>query len=81
MSGGYALYFRAPETIVALRDAVPGRPVLYQRTPRMFEVPSLASDDSRHERIPKSSAQMDVLIFEDWGLAVPSPKTNIIHTV
>jgi len=43
-----------------------GRPVLYQRAPRMFE----ALAHGRHERILKTIARMDVLIIDDWGLAV-----------
>ena len=51
----------------ACRD---GRPVLYQRAPRMFEALTLARGDGRHERILKTIARMDVLIIDDWGLAV-----------
>ena len=51
----------------ACRD---GRPVLYQRAPRMFEALALARGDGRHERILKTIARMDVLIIDDWGLAV-----------
>ena len=51
----------------ACRD---GRPVLYQRAPRMFEALTLARGDSRHERILKTIARMEVLIIDDWGLAV-----------
>ena len=56
----------------ACRD---GRPVLYQRAPRMFEALALArgarfSNWGRHERILKAIARMDVLIIDDWGLAV-----------
>ena len=47
-----------------------GRPVLYQRAPRMFEALALARGDGRHERILKTIARMDVLIIDDWGLAV-----------
>ena len=51
-----------------------GRPVLYQRAPRMFEALALARGAplrkwSRHERILKTIARMDVLIIDDWGLA------------
>ena len=51
----------------ACRD---GRPVLYQRAPRMFEALALARGDGRHERILKTIARMEVLIIDDWGLAV-----------
>ena len=53
----------------ACRD---GRPVLYQRSPRMFEALALARGDGRHERILKTIARMEVLIIDDWGLAVLS---------
>jgi hypothetical protein len=36
----------------------------------MFEALSLARGDGRHERILKTIARMDVLIIDDWGLAV-----------
>ena len=51
----------------ACRD---GRSVLYQRAPRMFEALALARGDGRHERILKTIARMEVLILDDWGLAV-----------
>ncbi len=51
----------------ACRD---GRPVLYHRSPRMFEALALARGDGRHERILKTIARMGVLIIGDWGLAV-----------
>jgi len=47
-----------------------GRPVLYQRPPRMFEALTLARGDGRHERIFKTIARLEVLIIDDWGLAV-----------
>ena len=36
----------------------------------MFEALALARGDGRHERILKTIARMDVLIIDDWGLAV-----------
>jgi DNA replication protein DnaC len=36
----------------------------------MFEALTLARGDGRHERILKTIARMDVLIIDDWGLAV-----------
>jgi len=51
----------------ACRD---GRPVLYQRATRMFEALTLARGDGRQERILKTIARMEVLIIDDWGLAV-----------
>ena len=43
------------------------RPVLYQRASRVFEALARARGDGRHERILKTIARMDVLIFDDWG--------------
>ena len=48
----------------ACRD---GRPVLYQRAPRMFEALTLARGDGRHERIVKTIARMEVMIIDDCG--------------
>ena len=36
----------------------------------MFEALALARGDGRFERILKTIARMDVLIIDDWGLAV-----------
>lgn len=36
----------------------------------MFEALALARSDGRHERILKTIARMDVLIIDDWGLAI-----------
>jgi DNA replication protein DnaC len=36
----------------------------------MFEALALARGDGRHERILKTIARMEVLIIDDWGLAV-----------
>ena len=36
----------------------------------MFEALTLARGDGRHERILKTIARMEVLIIDDWGLAV-----------
>jgi len=56
-----------------------GRPVLYQRAPRMFEALALARGDSRHERTLKTIAHMDVLIIDDWDLALlPNQKSRPI---
>ena len=62
----------APLGHKACRD---GRPVLYQRAPRMFESLALARGArlrnwGRFERILKTIARMEVLIIDDWCLAV-----------
>ncbi len=36
----------------------------------MFEALALARGDGRHARILKTIARMEVLIIDDWGLAV-----------
>lgn len=51
----------------ACRD---GRPILCQRTSRMFEALALARGDRRHERILKTIARMEVLIIDDRAIAV-----------
>ena len=50
-----------------------GRPVLYLRAPRVFDALALARGGGRHESILKTIARMDVLITDDWGLAVLTP--------
>lgn len=54
----------------ACRD---GRKVLYHRVPRLFEALALARGDGRHARMLKAIAKLDVLILDDWGLAVLAP--------
>ena len=51
----------------ACRD---GRSVFYQRVPRLFEALALARGDGRHARLLKTLARIDLLILDDWGLAV-----------
>jgi DNA replication protein DnaC len=54
----------------ACRD---GRSVVYHRVPRLFEALSLARGDGRHARMLKALAKLDVLILDDWGLAILAP--------
>ena len=54
----------------ACRD---GRSVAYHRVPRLFEALALARGDGRHARMLKTIARLDVLIRDDWGLAVLAP--------
>lgn len=54
----------------ACRD---GRNVAYHRVPRLFEALALARGDGRHARMLKAIARLDVLILDDWGLAVLAP--------
>lgn len=54
----------------ACRD---GRGVVYHRAPRLFEALALARGDGRHARMLKAIARLDVLILDDWGLAVLAP--------
>lgn len=51
----------------ACRD---GRSVVYHRVPRLFEALALARGDGRYARILKAIAKLDVLILDDWGLAI-----------
>lgn len=51
----------------ACRD---GRIVAYHRVPRLFEALALARGDGRHARMLKGIARTDLLILDDWGLAV-----------
>lgn len=54
----------------ACRD---GRSVVYHRASRLFEALALARGDGRHARMLKALAKINVLILDDWGLAVLSP--------
>jgi DNA replication protein DnaC len=54
----------------ACRD---GRAVAYHRVPRLFEALTIARGDGRHARLLKAMAKTDVLILDDWGLAVLAP--------
>lgn len=51
----------------ACRD---NRSVLYHRVPRLFEALALARGDGRYGRLLKTLGRVDVLILDDWGLAV-----------
>lgn len=51
----------------ACRD---GRSVAYHRVTRLFEALALARGDGRHARMLKTIAKLDVLILDDWGLAI-----------
>lgn len=54
----------------ACRD---GRAVAYHRVSRLFEALAIAKGDGRHARLLKAIARIDVLILDDWGLAVLAP--------
>ncbi len=51
----------------ACRD---GRAVAYHRVGRLFEALAVARGDGRHARMLKALAKTDLLILDDWGLAV-----------
>ncbi len=53
----------------ACRD---GRSVVYHRVSRLFEALAIAKGDGRHARMLKTIARVDLLILDDWGLAVLS---------
>lgn len=53
----------------ACRD---GRRVAYHRVPKLFDALALARGDGRHARMLKAMERTDVLILDDWGLAVLS---------
>ena len=46
-----------------------GHKVLYKRVPRLFEELTLAHADGSYVRLLNRLAKVDVLIFDDWGLA------------
>lgn len=54
----------------ACRD---GRSVAYHRVSRLFEALAVAKGDGRHARILKAISKVEVLILDDWGLAVLAP--------
>ena len=58
----------------ACRD---GRSVVYQRVPRLFETLALARGDGRHARLLKTLRRVDLLILDDWGLAVLTANQRI----
>jgi len=47
-----------------------GQTALYQRLPRLFEELAVARGDGRYARLMTSLARVDVLILDDWGLAL-----------
>lgn len=51
----------------ACRD---GRVVAYHRVPRLFEALPITRGDGRHAPMLKLLARTDLLILDDWGLAV-----------
>jgi DNA replication protein DnaC len=46
------------------------RSVLYWRVPRLLDALALARGDGRHARLLKSVARVELLILDDWGLAI-----------
>jgi DNA replication protein DnaC len=54
----------------ACRD---NRSVQYHRVPRLFEALALARGDGRYGRLLKTFSRVQLLILDDWGLAVLSP--------
>lgn len=47
-----------------------GRTALYQRLPRLFEELTVSRGDGRYAKLMTSLAKVDVLILDDWGLAL-----------
>jgi len=47
-----------------------GKTALYQRLPRLFDELTLARGDGRYAKLMASLAKVDVLILDDWGLAL-----------
>ena len=47
-----------------------GRTALYQRLPRLFEDLAIARGDGRYPKLLVSLAKIDILILDDWGLAM-----------
>jgi DNA replication protein DnaC len=47
-----------------------GRTALYQRLPRLFEELTIARGDGRYPKVMASLAKVDVLVLDDWGLAM-----------
>ena len=58
----------------ACRD---NRSVLYQRVPRLFDDLALARGDGRHPRLLRGLGRVDLLILDDWGLAVLTANQRI----
>ena len=47
-----------------------GRSVLYLRVPRLFEDVAIAHGDGRYSKLLTQLAKTDVLLLDDWGLAL-----------
>lgn len=47
-----------------------GYTALYQRLPRLFEEMALAHGDGRYPKLMAILAKVDVLLLDDWGLAL-----------
>lgn len=47
-----------------------GHTALYQRLPRLFEEMAIARGDGRYPKLMASLAKVDILILDDWGLAL-----------
>lgn len=47
-----------------------GRSVLYLRVPRLFEEMAVAHGDGRYNKLLAQLAKTDVLVLDDWGLAL-----------
>lgn len=48
------------------------RRVAYHRVPKLFDALAIARGDGRHARVLKALARVELLILDDWGLAVLS---------
>lgn len=46
------------------------RRVMYHRVPRLFQALAIARGDGRHARVLKSIERTELLILDDWGLAL-----------
>jgi DNA replication protein DnaC len=47
-----------------------GYTALYQRLPRLFEEVAIARGDGRYPKLMAQLGKVDVLILDDWGLAI-----------
>lgn len=47
-----------------------GHTALYQRLPRLFEELAIARGDGRYPKLMASLAKVDILLLDDWGLAL-----------
>ena len=47
-----------------------GYTALYQRLPKLFEETAIARGDGRYPKLMASLAKVDVLVLDDWGLAM-----------